>query len=489
MIPFDHPETTENDYLTLAPEPAEAEEERLDYNKTVLYELMARPKYMRCYQDAAKVLFASLGIDRPNKANRTAMEHLLFNLAITYRDHPGYAIRYYRSKDFWPVKDESVNPYGIGFKIVALIDQMAEAGYLLSLPGFHTPFKSRMARIWPTEKLIDFIFTPHHLEGCPVEYHEAYAYVRVNDERGCYSAPLSAQTEAMIGMLAQYNSLISQTCLTGISNDGVRIWGSRPVYRVFNNAELTWGGRFYGGWPQNIKSHLRSEIQINGESTVELDYKSQHPYMLYGEFLGEHYSDIFGADDSPYTVENQNGIAYPRALIKSLFLVSLNAESFSAAWQAIRLKYYDDKRTAESSQDYEKLDELELIRPYVCKKAAFKVVYKDFIKKHHRIEGYICTGIGRELQCLDSKIAEYVLTHMTDKGIATLCIHDSFVVQEQHEQTLKAVMEEAYYALKMEMSVPPIEKKEREMYVQATGGEERPHLVGHNSDVFMWSNA
>ncbi len=488
MITSEYQETTKTDFSQPPIELMATEDERLDCNKTALYELMARPKYPRCYQDAAKALFASLGIHRPNKANRTAMEHLLFNLAITYRDHPGYAIRYYRSKDFWPVKDESVNPYGIGFKIVALIDQMADAGYLLSLPGFHTPFKSRMARIWPTEKLIDLIFTPHRLEGCAVEYHEAYAYLRVNDERGCYAAPLSAQVEAMTGMLARYNSLISQTCLTGISNDGVHIWGSRPVYRVFNNADLTHGGRFYGGWYQNVKSALRAEIAINGERTVELDYKSQHPYMLYGEFLGEHYSDIFGADDSPYNVENQNGISYPRALIKSIFLVALNAESFSAAWQAIRLKYYDDKRAAESSQNSEKLDELELIRPYVCKKDAFKVVYKDFIRKHHRIEGYICTGIGRELQCLDSKIAEYVLSTMTDRGIATLCIHDSFIVQEQHEQTLKDVMEEAYYGLGMEMSVPPIEKKERERYVQATEGEEMPQLVSHNSDVFMWPN-
>ena len=55
----------------------------------------------------------------------------------------------------------------------------------------------------------------------------------------------------------------------------------RSLYRVFNNGKLTNGGRFYGGWWQNIKKDYRRAITINGGTTAELDYSSLHPSMLY----------------------------------------------------------------------------------------------------------------------------------------------------------------------------------------------------------------
>ena len=41
------------------------------------------------------------------------------------------------------------------------------------------------------------------------------------------------------------------------------------LYRVFNDADFTLGGRLYGGWWQNIPSKYRRRIRINGKRTVE----------------------------------------------------------------------------------------------------------------------------------------------------------------------------------------------------------------------------
>src|SRR5262249_37427882 len=52
------------------------------------------------------------------------------------------------------------------------------------------------------------------------------------------------------------------------------------LHRVFNNT-LDEGGRFYGGWWQNIPSKYRRFITINGVPTRELDYSNLHAAMLY----------------------------------------------------------------------------------------------------------------------------------------------------------------------------------------------------------------
>ena len=70
---------------------------------------------------------------------------------------------------------------------------------------------------------------------------------------------------------------------------------NRSLYRVFTDTSFTRGGRFYGGWWQNIPSRLRPFITINGKETVELDYSSMHPRMLYAHIGME-------CPDEPYDV-------------------------------------------------------------------------------------------------------------------------------------------------------------------------------------------
>lgn len=55
----------------------------------------------------------------------------------------------------------------------------------------------------------------------------------------------------------------------------------RSLHRVFNDPGLQTGGRFYGGWWQNIPREYRSYMVINAKQMVELDYSNQHPTILY----------------------------------------------------------------------------------------------------------------------------------------------------------------------------------------------------------------
>ena len=58
-------------------------------------------------------------------------------------------------------------------------------------------------------------------------------------------------------------------------------FGKRTLYRVFNDPEFKTGGRFYGGWWQEIPKQYRHRILIDGKQTVEFDYSNLHPTFLY----------------------------------------------------------------------------------------------------------------------------------------------------------------------------------------------------------------
>ena len=57
----------------------------------------------------------------------------------------------------------------------------------------------------------------------------------------------------------------------------------KALHRVFSSTDFDEGGRLYGAWWQNIGSWLRPAITINGEPTIECDFASLHPTMLYLE--------------------------------------------------------------------------------------------------------------------------------------------------------------------------------------------------------------
>ncbi len=50
-----------------------------------------------------------------------------------------------------------------------------------------------------------------------------------------------------------------------------------------------------------------------------------------------------------------------------------------------------------------------------------------------------------QLQNHDTWIAEKVLNHMTEKRILVLPIHDSFITEKEHKETLLTTMSEIFY--------------------------------------------
>jgi hypothetical protein len=57
----------------------------------------------------------------------------------------------------------------------------------------------------------------------------------------------------------------------------------RSLCCIFKNGSWNDGGRFYGGWWQSVPREYRKHIRIQGKVTVEMDYSTIHPRILYSK--------------------------------------------------------------------------------------------------------------------------------------------------------------------------------------------------------------
>ena len=175
------------------------------------------------------------------------------------------------------------------------------------------------------------------------------------------------------------------------------LYRRRKLHRVFIIVVLKMGGRFYGGWWQSIPSRLRPFITINGKETVELDYSSMHPRMLYAHIGMQ-------CPDDPYDVGLNPKY---KDLIKKAFNALINARG--------RIEQFNNP------EDGPVFDEDEI-----------GMSWNEFLKHiksyHPKLKGLFGTGIGLKFQRTDSDIAEATMLHFARQNIPVLPVHDSFIM-------------------------------------------------------------
>jgi len=181
----------------------------------------------------------------------------------------------------------------------------------------------------------------------------------------------------------------------------------RRLYRVFNNGTFEEGGRFYGGWWQNIPRRYRKFITINWAPIIELDFSNMQAAMLYAK-------EGLAIEEDAYSIDGID--RQYRPLIKRTFFKLINAEG--------RVKA--PRRTA---------------LPDGWTWAQLQEAIRD---KHAPIADYFNTGIGIQLQRIDADIAEEVVMTMMERDILVLPVHDSFLAYPAQKDALKDVMATAY---------------------------------------------
>lgn len=334
---------------------------------------------------------------------------------------------------------------------------MIELGYLYEVsPGFNdrNPAKgkfsrSRLTRYRADDPLID-LFTEEEQQAFPVIVppkliKELIVQQKVATSTGFSKVRLdfeeTPETHQMRENLLKINRVVSRSWIDlevtnkemlGLQADMVSAarvaqgkdhaidLSRKASYRVFNDPEFKTGGRFYGGWWQNIPKKYRSMLLINGKRTVEFDYSNLHPTILYLQ------EGIDPPEDSYSLIIDQHfkRLKFSRDLLREMLKKSFNA-------------MLNAKAPMKSPPD--------------------GVVPKDFglkwlevstavLETHSAVAHHFYTGAGSRLQLLDSQVAEAVMLHFAELNIPILPLHDSFLMHHGYERELPEVMKKVFAA-------------------------------------------
>lgn len=229
--------------------------------------------------------------------------------------------------------------------------------------------------------------------------------------------------------------------------------------RIFAD-DLSHAGRFYSsdGRMSCLQQRYRSQLKINNEPVVELDYSSLHASMLYETIKDFDLPDDFKAyqaDISKYVTVDKNKVeefkkkhnlkSYDpiKNLCKKVLLVSLNirGDIRNAAGAVTADIRSDWKCKNEADKKYvglcfTKVDGEEHIFS--------KDICSAVLEHNYMIADYFYSDAGIMLQYRDSTIAQFVVDEFVADGEAILVYHDSFVVRESLEQKLETCMKKAY---------------------------------------------
>ena len=390
-----------------------------------------------------------------SKAYRINLTQLLLDLFIRYRENPDGCINVSMSERGYK-KRSRYNPLGVSSQTIKIIKDLTNAGLIHFKRGFKNkddPSKTFRSKIAASPKLVEF-FQWFYIDASDIGTAPEMEPIVLRDsdknpiEYFGKDEPDWLHNSRHI--LKRYNELLQNTFIDigilekpfvttlekGKEKHVVISQNDKFVRRVFNNKSFEQGGRFYGGWwqriPNSVKIHpdtgeaygtkYREHILINDKSCIERDYSGMHILMLYA-MEGIDYSDHF--DNEPYQLIKPTPYAFGRRDIKQSILYALNAYDETSAFQAFNNDRGDGGK------------------PRITKEH-FQSLIKAMTDAHPLIEKYLFSGIGIHLQFKDSQIAEYVIREFTDRGLPVLCLHDGFMVQQEHIGLLEEIMDKAF---------------------------------------------
>lgn len=305
---------------------------------------------------------------------------------------------------------------------------------------------SRLSRYRPTAKLIELL-EDWQINRRSIGFHPDRPLWRLNAPVAG-AGPAPADVIASCDVLARNNALIAKAEVLLPEESWARLpakarskiapadagtevengeeieakWyaGDETATKLYRAFKRTWdeGGRIYGGWWMQLPKAERQRLTINGEPVVELDFAQLHPTLLYAR------SGATLSGDPYLPPEYEQAPRKVRELGKVTFNRFINTRS----------PRRDGLVLSERRQDGQ------MLPPGVTFDD-----YQSNLRRHLQpIAHMFGSGIGVTLQREDSDLAIAILDRLSSAGIATLPIHDSFIVQRAHRQTLKSAMGDAF---------------------------------------------
>lgn len=325
------------------------------------------------------------------------------------------------------------------FKVMKVVDWLQKEGYITNYiaPPIQNKDDRQVSYIIPTLKFVEeFCDVAEVQRMAELAYQEAYAYIELrNEDKEPVLFRNTKQTQRLEGVVKKIN-ILNDICTVRDKQGNVL---NNFYCRVFNN-DFGHGGRFYRAdvlrVPHSEGRLGRYDITINGNPVVEIDYGNLHFRIAAtreGIDLSKVASDVYMGVLEPEEKTESN-----RAIVKLAVNIMFNSLDDRKAKQAIQseinLKFKD-------RQDLTLRTGTEVFN-------RVKQAYPQFDSLFCNGDGY-----GSVLQNYDSELAACVLDVMADKNIPCLPVHDSFIIERQHQRILEETMGDCFRKL-FQVDVP-----------------------------------
>ena len=376
------------------------------------------------------------------KARRAMLDVLLMDLYVTWYHNPEMFIGLHRKVTAY-AKSTRLNKLRITRTVILVVDDLIKKGFVNQKIGFRGEYNSRISRIIALSPLVS-IFKEASFNVLDITDHEGRETIILKDkDKNIIEYEDTNQTINMREDLKEYNNLLHQTHVDiannprnfverkGKKNKVLRLATTQHnkfVYRVFSNGSWSEGGRYYGGWWQQLSEEQRRHICLNGKRTIEVDYSGIHIMLLYAR------KNINYSGTDPYTIDVPE-IEDPKVrrwLVKQILLTAVNARDVPTTCAAIRSTIYKDL------PDYYTLPDIKFTDQFLIS------IIDKLKQKHIEIADFLCTGAGIELQNTDSHITSNIINKFTRQRVPVLSVHDSYIVQEDCLDWLQGTMQEAF---------------------------------------------
>ena len=372
------------------------------------------------------------------KSKATSKVHfktLLLDLYVCWMTDPNMYLGVHMSNSGWKVNSR-YNALHLSYRMIGIIKEFVAVDLL----EFQKGRQGTLSRIRANRKLqllfrdlkfpisevvFDYMRDPLILRGMSEEPDEMEVQTSSKKlKKPALEYDDTLKTIRMRGVLNKYNEFLNETRLDVFSLEKPYFERSEKkagkeeklirtyitgrnhfVRRVFNNGSWELGGRFYGGWWQQISKELRPDIMINDNPVVEIDFTAMHIALLQAQVADkpepdlvvvkggepQRKSDFFqkfcasrligtddapNANDDPYTL---NKTIFPdnkdfdqRKAVKKLVLIAINADSRALAFSAFR-------SSQPSGDPLRKMTNAELSQ-----------LLDAFIEEHPKLEPFLC---------------------------------------------------------------------------------------------------
>ena len=376
---------------------------------------------------------------------------LLLDLYVAWREDPTLLIGVGKTNSAYSAGSR-YNALHISARMIQLVDAMVDLGFLHESLGSEAT--GRTTRIWPSARLVAE-FERLEFGDLDIGHYEDRECIVLNDKQSeddenakpveyedTDHPTIVPNREA----LTEYNRFLRTLFIdiatleepklvtTRRNKKGQEVWhvvrttqDNKFVRRIFYRGNWELGGRFHGGFWQQLPKSYRQHVRINDQPTVEVDYSGLHPSLAYA---------LEGATPplDPYALDLPTLNLPPelqRDLVKRLALDAINAKDRKSAFKALR-------DYANSTGLTRALKELDV--PVTLTDALLDNVLLAFEEANSAIKGYVGSDSGVELMAVDGRITNRLIQAFTERSKPLLTVHDSYIVLYEDERLLKEEM-------------------------------------------------